>query len=166
MRKLTLSEWIALVIAMIVVSYFFFFDGKLFSLESEIKSSAINLATSTNTNTMSENSYTLPGIQITDSVVGTGEEAVAGKTVVVNYTGSFADGKIFDSSIPRGEPFAFMLGAGQVIQGWDEGVAGMKVGGKRTLVISPEKAYGERGAGAVIPPNTTLIFEVELLDVQ
>jgi FKBP-type peptidyl-prolyl cis-trans isomerase FkpA len=108
----------------------------------------------------------------TDTVVGKGTEAVAGKTVVVNYTGWLYDAKAanqrgekFDSSIGRG-PFSFQLGAGRVIRGWDEGVAGMKVGGKRTLVIPPEMGYGSRGAGGVIPPNATLIFDVELLDVK
>ena len=108
----------------------------------------------------------------TDTVVGTGKEAVAGATVVVNYTGWLFEanamqqrGKRFDSSIGRG-PFSFPLGGGRVIKGWDEGVAGMKVGGKRTLVIPPELGYGARGAGGVIPPNATLVFEVELLDVK
>lgn len=179
MRKLTFSEWIAVAIAIVVVSYFFFFNGSFFSLNAgagNVASVEPVVPTATDTTTrpaststqeiMTNNSYVLPGIQVTDTVVGTGEEAVAGKVVVVNYTGKFPDGQVFDSSIPRGEPFEFMLGAGQVIKGWDEGVAGMKVGGKRTLVIAPEKGYGERGAGGVIPPNATLVFDVELLDVQ
>jgi len=108
----------------------------------------------------------------TETVVGKGKEAVAGMTVVVNYTGWLYEatapkqrGKQFDSSVGRG-PFSFPLGAGRVIKGWDEGVAGMKVGGKRTLVIPPELAYGKRGAGGVIPPDATLVFDVELLDVK
>jgi FKBP-type peptidyl-prolyl cis-trans isomerase FkpA len=108
----------------------------------------------------------------TDTVVGKGKTAVSGATVVVNYTGWLHDesaknkrGKQFDSSIGRG-PFSFPLGAGRVIRGWDEGVAGMKVGGKRTLVIPPEMGYGARGAGGVIPPNATLLFDVELLEVK
>ena len=108
----------------------------------------------------------------TDTAIGKGKEAVAGKVVVVHYTGWLRDakaekqhGKQFDSSVGRG-PFSFALGAGRVIKGWDEGVAGMKVGGKRTLVIPSELAYGARGAGGVIPPDATLIFDVELLDVK
>jgi FKBP-type peptidyl-prolyl cis-trans isomerase FkpA len=105
-------------------------------------------------------------MQITDLVVGTGTEAVAGKQVSVHYDGTLTDGKKFDSSRDRDEPFPFRLGAGQVIKGWDEGVAGMKVGGKRKLVVPPEKAYGARGFPPVIPANSTLVFEVELLDVR
>jgi peptidylprolyl isomerase len=104
------------------------------------------------------------GLRITDLVVGDGAEAIAGQTVSVNYRGTLANGTEFDSSYGRG-PFSFPLGGGRVIQGWDEGVAGMKVGGKRKLVIPPDLAYGERGAGGVIPPNATLTFEVELLRI-
>jgi len=107
------------------------------------------------------------GLQITDEVVGTGAEAISGKTVTVNYSGALTDGKKFDSSYDRGQPFSFVLGAGQVIRGWDEGVAGMKVGGKRKLVIPANLAYGDQAVGnGLIPANSTLIFEVELLGVN
>jgi len=108
---------------------------------------------------------TSSGLSITDLIVGGGAEANAGQKVSVNYRGTLESGKEFDSSYGRG-PFNFPLGAGQVIKGWDEGVEGMKVGGKRRLVIPPELGYGTRGAGGVIPPNATLIFEVELLEVD
>jgi FKBP-type peptidyl-prolyl cis-trans isomerase FkpA len=112
-------------------------------------------------------------LQKLDVKQGTGAEAVAGKAVIVHYTGWLYDpaapdghGRKFDSSVDRKVPFGFFLGEGKVIKGWDEGVAGMKVGGKRTLVIPPNMAYGERGAGGVIPPNATLLFDVELLEVK
>ncbi|GAB3628200.1 peptidylprolyl isomerase [Pandoraea terrae] len=105
------------------------------------------------------------GLQYEELTEGTGAVATPGSTVSVHYTGWLTDGRKFDSSKDRNEPFAFALGAGMVIRGWDEGVAGMKVGGKRKLVIPPELGYGARGAGGVIPPNATLVFEVELLDV-
>lgn len=104
---------------------------------------------------------------IEDIIVGEGDEANDFNKVVVNYTGSLEDGSIFDSSLnPGREPFTFTLGAGSVIKGWDLGVKGMKVGGKRKLTIPPELGYGENGAGSVIPPGSTLIFEVDLLEVE
>ncbi|EAU74421.1 FKBP-type peptidyl-prolyl cis-trans isomerase [Synechococcus sp. RS9916] len=109
---------------------------------------------------------TASGLRITDLEVGSGAEASAGQTVVVHYRGTLEDGSQFDASYDRGTPFSFPLGAGRVIKGWDEGVQGMKVGGKRKLVIPPDLGYGARGAGGVIPPNATLIFEVELLEVK
>ena len=109
-------------------------------------------------------------LKISEIKVGTGAEAAAGKTISVHYTGwlleNGKEGKEFDSSVKRGQPFSFKLGAGQVIPGWDQGVVGMKVKGKRKLTIPPQLAYGERGAGSVIPPQSTLIFDVELLDVK
>jgi FKBP-type peptidyl-prolyl cis-trans isomerase FkpA len=112
---------------------------------------------------------TASGLQYTDDIIGSGAEATAGAHVSVHYTGwLFNDGVQggkFDSSKDRNDPFEFPLGAGSVIKGWDEGVQGMKIGGKRTLIIPPELGYGARGAGGVIPPNATLKFEVELLGV-
>jgi FKBP-type peptidyl-prolyl cis-trans isomerase len=105
----------------------------------------------------------LGGLEYWDIKEGTGAVAKAGDTVKVHYTGWLTNGKKFDSSLDRGQPFQFKLGAGQVIKGWDEGVAGMKAGGKRQLRIPPELGYGSSGAGGVIPPNATLIFDVELL---
>ncbi len=104
-------------------------------------------------------------LQIEELHVGTGAEAVAGQNVSVHYTGWLTDGTKFDSSLDRGKPFQFVLDGGMVIKGWDQGVQGMKIGGKRKLTIPPEMGYGARGAGAVIPPNATLVFEVELLAV-
>ena len=110
------------------------------------------------------------GLKYTDTKVGAGAEATRGKKVTVHYTGWLYNngqkGKKFDSSVDRGEPFSFNLGAGQVIPGWDQGVAGMKIGGQRTLIIPAALGYGARGAGGVIPPNATLMFDVELLKVD
>ena len=106
------------------------------------------------------------GLTIEDLVVGTGDSAAAGQRVSVHYTGWTTDGKKFDSSKDRGQAFSFSLGEGEVIRGWDEGVAGMKVGGKRKLTIPSALGYGARGAGGVIPPNAVLVFEVELLKVR
>ena len=113
---------------------------------------------------------TASGLKITDSKVGTGATPKTGQTCVMHYTGWLyqdgVKGKKFDSSLDRGQPFEFVIGKHQVIAGWDEGVATMQVGGKRTLIIPPELGYGARGAAGVIPPNATLIFDVELLDVK
>jgi peptidylprolyl isomerase len=113
---------------------------------------------------------TSSGLQISDSTVGAGATPKTGQTCVMHYTGWLYEngvkGKKFDSSVDRGQPFEFRIGQGQVIRGWDEGVGTMKVGGKRTLIIPPDLGYGARGAGGVIPPNATLIFDVELLAVK
>lgn len=131
----------------------------LFTMANDSSSDASPLGGSLKTETTST------GLRITELVIGNGETALEGKNVSVNYKGTLENGKEFDSSYGRA-PFTFPLGAGRVIKGWDEGVAGMKVGGKRELTIPPSLGYGERGAGGVIPPNATLIFEVELLSVQ
>ena len=129
-------------------------------------------ATSATAQTPGRTMTTASGLKIIDSTVGTGATPKAGQTCVMHYTGWLYDeaaaehkGKKFDSSVDRNEPFEFPIGQHQVIAGWDEGVASMKVGGKRTLIIPPQLGYGARGAGGVIPPNATLIFDVELLGV-
>ena len=130
------------------------------SQASAIQSTDINSSTQETQNTMTTNK-----LKIEDVVVGTGAEAVTGKEITVNYTGKFTDGKVFDSSIPRGQPFTFTLGAGMVIKGWDLGFTGMKVGGKRILTIPSDLAYGPNNYQS-IPGGSTLIFEVELLNVK
>jgi FKBP-type peptidyl-prolyl cis-trans isomerase FkpA len=116
--------------------------------------------------TMASTTTTASGLIIEELKVGTGAEAAAGQHVSVHYTGWLTDGTKFDSSKDRGDPFEFPLGAGHVIRGWDEGVQGMKVGGSRKLTIPADLGYGARGAGGVIPPNATLVFEVELLGTE
>ena len=124
-------------------------------------------STTTKTETKGETGMitTPSGLQYEDMITGTGTEAKSGNKVKVHYVGTLTDGTKFDSSVDRGQPFEFDLGAGRVIKGWDEGVAGMKIGGKRKLVIPPDLGYGSRSVGK-IPANSTLIFEVELLDVK
>jgi peptidylprolyl isomerase len=109
---------------------------------------------------------TASGLKYVDEKIGDGVSPKSGQTVTVHYTGTLLDGKKFDSSRDRNQPFSFTIGVGQVIKGWDEGVMTMKVGGKRKLTIPPELGYGSRGAGGVIPPNSVLIFDVELLSVK
>jgi len=109
---------------------------------------------------------TQSGLEYIEVEAGTGTQAAAGKVVSVHYTGKLQDGKVFDSSITRGEPITFPLGKGNVIKGWDEGIALMKVGGKAQLIIPPNLGYGENGAGGVIPPNATLVFDVELVSIK
>lgn len=106
------------------------------------------------------------GLEYVDTVVGNGDSPKQGDKVVVHYTGTLEDGTKFDSSVDRGTPFEFTIGVGQVIRGWDEGVMSMQVGGKRTLTIPADLAYGDRGAGSVIPPNATLVFDVELIEIK
>lgn len=115
---------------------------------------------------LSKATTTESGLQYIDNVVGEGDFPMEGEMVTVHYTGKLTDGKVFDSSVKRNDPFSFVIGVGQVIKGWDEGVITMKPGGKRTLVIPPDLGYGARGAGGVIPPNATLIFDVELISIR
>ena len=145
------EKWIAVVVGIFVVGFFFVFGPTLTSI--------FNPNTSQNMNAQT------PQLVSTDTVVGTGDTAESGDLVTVHYTGRFVDGRVFDSSIARGEPLQFVLGSGQVIAGWDQGIVGMKVGGKRTLSIPPELGYGPNDYGP-IPGNSTLIFDIELLKVQ
>ncbi|MBW4553341.1 MAG: FKBP-type peptidyl-prolyl cis-trans isomerase [Aphanocapsa sp. GSE-SYN-MK-11-07L] len=123
-------------------------------------------STMTTESAASDFNTTASGLKYRDLVAGTGKSPESGQTVVVDYTGTLTDGKKFDSSRDRGQPFEFRIGVGQVIKGWDEGVGTMKVGGRRELVIPPELAYGSRAVGGVIPANSTLVFDVELLSVK
>lgn len=150
MKKLETSEWIAVSISVFVVGFFFIFGPELVSLFN------VN-----NTQEVSQQS----GLEIQDVVVGGGNVASVGKRITVHYTGMFLDGKVFDSSVDRKEPFQFVLGTGQVIRGWDEGLQDMKVGGKRILIVPPEYGYGSSDYGP-IPRGSTLIFEIELLKVE
>jgi len=151
MKTLDTKEWIAVTISVFVVGFFFVFGQVFMSLFNNNESQASMLKT--------------PQVEIQDTQVGIGEVAVAGSRVVVHYTGRFTDGTIFDSSVNRGEPFQFVLGSGQVIKGWDDGIAGMRVGGKRILTVPSELGYGANDYGP-IPGGSTLIFEVELLKVE
>lgn len=172
------STGIAVAVAIVVVGGFLFFGNTLFGFFGPVPALgepefATTTLTTQQTQSMNEegSEMALPqelptSLTIKDTVVGTGAEAVAGKTITVHYLGMLPDGTVFDGSKKRGQPFTFTLGAGQVIQGWDQGFAGMKVGGTRQLIIPPDMGYGAQGAGGVIPPNATLIFEVELLDVK
>ncbi len=152
--------WAAVVVVIFLFGAWYFMKDESPSLEDQ------GVGTETNTGAMSSTTPAATGLKIEDTVVGTGAEAVAGKMVTVHYTGTLIDGTKFDSSLDRGTPFTFQLGGGQVIEGWDKGFAGMKVGGKRKLTIAPELAYGAGGIPGAIPPNATLTFEVELLGVK
>ncbi len=151
MKQLKTREWIAVVVSVGVIGFFFVFGQTVLSFFTQ--NNSIRMQDAQNT------------LGIDDVVIGTGLSAEAGNRVTVHYTGRFADGTVFDSSVTRGEPFQFVLGGGQVIEGWDKGIVGMKVGGKRTLTIPPTMGYGPKDYGP-IPGNSTLIFDVELLRVD
>lgn len=154
MRKLNTNQSIAVGAGLILLGYVLF-AGPAMSL--------FNSTFPNNANKASSEAET--GVVIQDEVIGEGPVAEVGDVLTVHYVGTLADGKVFDSSLDRNTPFDFTLGVGQVIRGWDEGMVGMRVGGKRVLTISPEYGYGAQGGGP-IPPNATLIFQVELLNVQ
>lgn len=157
-----LTTGIAVALALAVVAVFFIFPG-LSPFQKPATAPAGTTTTAAATTTMEQATQ----LQVTDDVVGTGAVAQAGDTVTVNYVGSLTNGTVFDASADHGsQGFTFTLGAGQVIKGWDEGIVGMKVGGKRTLVIPASLAYGDRAVGNVIPANSTLVFQVELMKVQ
>lgn len=159
-----MNKYIFIIVALIVVVSLIFSSGNEEDTTGKVEGqSTINTLEMQDNNTVNQEATEL---KIEDLVVGDGETAEAGDSVTVNYKGELVDGTEFDSSYKRNQPFVFQLGKGAVIKGWDEGVAGMKVGGKRKLTIPSDLAYGERGAGALIPPNATLVFEVELLEVE
>lgn len=187
MPETSKNKWVAIVVAVVIVALFFggFF---LYSFNREVAESVANMgatstvpvmqdtatstlikplnATTTQTTKRMNTTTTPEGLVIEDIRVGTGDVATPGQNVAVHYTGTLQNGTKFDSSVDRGQPFVFPLGAGRVIKGWDQGVAGMKVGGKRRLVIPASLAYGAQSPSPAIPPNSTLIFEVELLGIQ
>ncbi len=150
MKTLSTHEWIAVIISISVVGFFFIFGQSVISLF---------------TNNSSQTSMYNQGLLSQDTLVGGGDLAQKGDRVTVHYTGKFVDGAVFDSSVSRGEPFQFVLGGGQVIKGWDEGIVGMRVGGKRTLSVPPELGYGANDYGPILG-GSTLIFDVELLKVD
>lgn len=160
---LTKYQWIGIIAAIIIVFVFFGFDNIFNSLIWSDATADTSLEEGTDSKTM--DSETQSGLIVEDVVVGTGAEATNGTLVSVNYTGTFTNGVKFDSSYDRGQPIQFVLGTGYVIKGWDLGILGMKVGGKRKLVISPELGYGSTARGS-IPPNSTLLFDVELVAVD
>ncbi len=155
MKKLNKNQWIAVCAGLVLLGYLLFAGPAMNLFNQSVMNSTDNLNTQTPET----------GVVVSDVVAGEGASAEAGDTLTVHYVGTLTDGKVFDSSVDRNTPFSFTLGIGEVIRGWDEGMLGMKVGGKRVLVIAPDYGYGAQVAGP-IPANSTLIFEVELLDVK
>jgi len=158
MRKLSKSEWIAAVIAILFVGYIFF-GNQIMSVFNT------NSMSDTNENATTTSSQNTPGVIVNDVAVGSGAEVKNGQTLTVNYILSLSDGTVIQNSKDYGQPFSFVLGSGQVIKGWEIGFSGMKVGGTRTIIIPPELAYGDQQVGP-IPANSTLIFTVELLSAE
>lgn len=150
------NQWIAVATGILVIAFFMYGDRLMGFFQGTSQSVP---------NSMSEQNPNTQALQIQDIQVGTGAEAVPGSLITVHYTGMLTDGRVFDSSVGR-EPFSLRLGTGQVIKGWDMGLQGMKVGGKRRLIIPPQLAYGDQQVGPIIGPNSTLVFDVELLGVQ
>lgn len=173
------NAWIAVAVSIVVVGFLLFGDSavSMFNSAQDIGASSQTPVTTMDTNTNSQPQATdsqpqapvqtapVTTLQIKDTVIGTGAEAKTGNLITVHYVGTLTNGQKFDSSVDRGQPFQFRLGEGRVIQGWEQGFAGMKVGGKRTLIIPPSMGYGANQAGP-IPPNSTLVFQVELLKVE
>jgi len=158
MNKMTFGEWIAVSISLIIIVIFFW---SFFMNRSDSSPAVETLPTATSTDALPS-----AGLKIEDVLVGSGAAAKNGDEIAVHYTGTLVDGKKFDSSVDRGTPIEITLGAGEVIKGWDQGILGMKVGGKRKLTIPASLAYGAAGRPPVIPPNATLIFDIELVSIK
>jgi len=168
MKKLSTNEWVAVAVVIVIVAVLLLFTT-LFSTARPATQN--DQQKNMQQGNIQGDQLPNPSFKAEDTVIGKGDEAVVGKTVSLNYTGTLENGKVFDSSIPRGEPFTFTLGQGQVIQGWEQGILGMKVGGKRRLVIPGDMAYGNQAipgpdGSVLIPANATLIFDVELVEVK
>ena len=171
-RTKNIFIYIVIVMLIGVAVWFFMNKAKSVSKDSNLSSITDETLTPVPSSSLEEPKKEMEwiklenGLQYQDVVVGSGKEATSGDMVAAHYLGTLTDGTKFDSSYDRGQPFAFILGGGMVIKGWDVGIVGMKVGGKRKLIIPPSLGYGERGAGGVIPPNATLMFDVELMAAQ
>lgn len=166
MKSLNKNQWIAVSVSLVVIAIFFLSRTFIFSFFAPSAQPEVGVDVNYQIeNKKVMNSNEISGLKTVDVIVGTGDVASSGKVLTVNYVGALTDGKVFDSSYTRGEPFQFILGVGQVIPGWDIGLAGMKVGGKRRLTIPSELAYRSQAVGG-IPANSTLIFEVELLKAE
>lgn len=163
MRKLTYNESVGVAVSLAVIG-FLLFGGQFLSLFKTNPITTDDAARAFGTTEKTTMDIPTTGVKTEDIVVGAGPEIKAGDKITVNYVGMLTDGKVFDSSYDRGQPFELAIGTGQVIRGWDEGLLGMKVGGKRRLIIAPDYAYGNQNVGP-IPANSPLVFEVELVDV-